>query len=331
MVKERTKSTPRSSKSTKNQNNNNNNNNNKMPNNNNKQPPSYSLFSFYGMIKAIEHCIWPPTMEGDIHLDVDQGKRAQVKSRTLVTYLWLCFGWCGAHHFYLGRPAHGALYACTFGFFGIGWALDSCLLRYYLAAANRGVPSRQGVEITCFQCCFSFLALSIFLVGGCWGFFQHGPYVIRKVGFMGEMESPYDVLNVAYGASESDIKNAYRRESRIYHPDKCKMPGKQCEDQMMKVNAAYEELKGGKSNSGDDDEENLFTNNHHIKEWGRILEKFSENIDTWASNLKDDEGDNNAGGSSSGSSSSSSKKRKQRNKKKNKKKQKKSTKYNSDL
>ena len=31
---------------------------------------------------------------------------------------------------------------------------------------------------------------------------------------MGEMESPYDVLNVAYGASESDIKNAYRRESR---------------------------------------------------------------------------------------------------------------------
>ena len=60
-----------------------------------------------------------------------------------------------------------------------------------------------------------------------------------------------------------------------------------------------------------------------------VLEKFSENIDTWASNLKDDEGDNNAGGSSSGSSSS--KKRKQRNKKKNKKKQKKSTKYNSDL
>ena len=138
-----------------------------------------STFSCYGILKSIEGCIWPPTMEGDIHLNIEQGRRVQVKSRVLVTYLWFLFGWCGAHHFYLGRPAQGALYACTFGFFGIGWALDSCLLRYYLADANRGVPSRIGVEISCFQCCFSFLALSILLVGGCYGFFQHGPYVIR--------------------------------------------------------------------------------------------------------------------------------------------------------
>ena len=48
-----------------------------------------STFSCYGVLKSIEGCIWPPTMEGDIHLNVEQGRRVQVKSRVLVTYLWL--------------------------------------------------------------------------------------------------------------------------------------------------------------------------------------------------------------------------------------------------
>tara|TARA_A100001015_G_scaffold120621_1_gene133681 strand:+ start:2200 stop:3063 length:864 start_codon:yes stop_codon:yes gene_type:complete len=278
-----------------------------------EEAPPTTLFSLYGFLKAVESCIWPPTMEGDVQLDIDQGRRVQVKSRTLVTYLWFFFGWCGAHHFYLGRPAHGALYACTFGFFGIGWMLDSCLLRYYLASANRGVPARIGVEISCFQCCFSFLALSILLVGGSYAFFQHGPYLIRKTGVMGDMESPYEVLNVPYGSSESDIKNAYRRESKIYHPDKCKLPGRQCEDQMMKVNAAYEELKSTKANNGNE-EDAIFTHNHKIKEWGRILERFSENIDSWASNLKDED--------SRKSNSEEGRKKKKRKKKKRNREQK---------
>lgn len=31
---------------------------------------------------------------------------------------------------------------------------------------------------------------------------------------------PYEILQVEVGASQSDIKNAYRKLSRIHHPDK---------------------------------------------------------------------------------------------------------------
>lgn len=31
---------------------------------------------------------------------------------------------------------------------------------------------------------------------------------------------PYDILQIEVGASQADIKSAYRKLSRIYHPDK---------------------------------------------------------------------------------------------------------------
>ena len=60
---------------------------------------------------------------------------------------------------------------------------------------------------------------------------------------------------------------------------------------MMKVNAAYEELKGTKANNGNE-EDAIFTHNLKL-EWGRYG-RF-QNIDSWASNLKDEDSRKSSG------------------------------------
>ena len=51
----------------------------------------------------------------------------------------------------------------------------------------------------------------------------------------------YDVLGVVKSASESEIKSAYRKLARKYHPDV--NPGdKTAEDKFKEVNEAYEVL-----------------------------------------------------------------------------------------
>ena len=121
-------------------NNNNNNNNNKMPNNNNKQPPSYSLFSFYGMIKAIEHCIWPPTMEGDIHLDVDQG----TCTSKVVHLYYHGYVLVVVPSFYLGRPAHGAYMLVPWIFCIIGIGFMFIALLFSSCKSWRPIEARRG-------------------------------------------------------------------------------------------------------------------------------------------------------------------------------------------
>ena len=59
--------------------------------------------------------------------------------------------------------------------------------------------------------------------------------------------NPFDVLGVARGASQDQIKHAYREMSRMYHPDKTAHLGsdrQQLSDEKMKqINRAYEMLK----------------------------------------------------------------------------------------
>lgn len=53
---------------------------------------------------------------------------------------------------------------------------------------------------------------------------------------------PYEVLGIPHGASEDDIKNAYRRLAKQYHPDL--NPGDETAAQRMnEINAAYDQLK----------------------------------------------------------------------------------------
>lgn len=47
-----------------------------------------------------------------------------MKSKKVAYLIWLFLGLFGGHKFYLERFGSGVLYLFTFGFFGIGWALD---------------------------------------------------------------------------------------------------------------------------------------------------------------------------------------------------------------
>ena len=71
------------------------------------------------------------------------------------------------------------------------------------------------------------------------------------------MRDPYTVLGVAKGAAQDDVKKAYRRLAKKYHPDQSKEP--KAKDRFAEVGAAYEilgdEKKRGQFDRGEIDAE----------------------------------------------------------------------------
>ena len=69
------------------------------------------------------------------------------------------------------------------------------------------------------------------------------------------MRDPYSVLGIAKGAAQDDIKKAYRRLAKKYHPDQSKEP--KAKDRFAEVGAAYEilgdEKKRGQFDRGEID------------------------------------------------------------------------------
>ena len=53
-------------------------------------------------------------------------------------------------------------------------------------------------------------------------------------------KSLYETLGVSETATQAEIKKAYRKLARKYHPDICKKP--ECEEKFKEINAAYEVL-----------------------------------------------------------------------------------------
>src|ERR671920_1290023 len=55
------------------------------------------------------------------------------------------------------------------------------------------------------------------------------------------MRDPYDILGVARSAPEAEIKKAYRKLAKAYHPDRNRNDPK-AKDKFAEVNSAYEIL-----------------------------------------------------------------------------------------
>lgn len=63
------------------------------------------------------------------------------------------------------------------------------------------------------------------------------------------MQNPYEVLGVSPGCSEEELKSAYRKLAKKYHPDL--NPGDaQAAQRMNEINAAYEQIKNPHSTPG---------------------------------------------------------------------------------
>ena len=66
------------------------------------------------------------------------------------------------------------------------------------------------------------------------------------------MKDPYSILGVPHGASDDEVKNAYRNLARKYHPDNYddSNPLKElAKEKMQEINAAYDEIQRNRTSS----------------------------------------------------------------------------------
>lgn len=76
--------------------------------------------------------------------------------------------------------------------------------------------------------------------------------------------NPYEVLGVKQGASQDEIKSAYRKLVKQYHPDQYVNNPLQelAQQKLAEVNEAYKILSSNSTNSGNSNSSNSYTNNN---------------------------------------------------------------------
>mmetsp|Transcript_89218 Transcript_89218/g.257254 ORF Transcript_89218/g.257254 Transcript_89218/m.257254 type:complete len:305 (-) Transcript_89218:193-1107(-) len=180
----------------------------------------------------------------------------QPKKRVLTGYaLWWFLGLFGAHHFYLGRVYHGVLVVCSLNCLGFGWLVDMLMLPIYVASFNRahtatGAPSDRSLRKL-----FCHIPLALLtLVGVGIVVFLGTPSFLHLSGLVDidriaaqTSANPYESLGVFRNASFSEAKQAYRKESLRWHPDRnvnCdNCCGAECEHKMAEITRAFDLIK----------------------------------------------------------------------------------------
>ncbi|MGI9530827.1 TerB family tellurite resistance protein [Lutimonas sp.] len=76
---------------------------------------------------------------------------------------------------------------------------------------------------------------------------NHHDFNSIKAMFYNEVDSSYKILEIDKAASDAEVKNAYRKMVKKYHPDKLRNLGpehvKGAEDKFRQVQAAYEHIQ----------------------------------------------------------------------------------------
>lgn len=66
----------------------------------------------------------------------------------------------------------------------------------------------------------------------------------RSSGSIGDyLSACYNLLGVSRGASQEDVKKAYRKRAMVYHPDTSTLPAEEAEVKFKALTAAYEYIK----------------------------------------------------------------------------------------
>lgn len=88
------------------------------------------------------------------------------------------------------------------------------------------------------------------------------------------MDNPYKVLGIKEGASQEEIKAAYREQVKKYHPDRYQENPLQdlAEEKLREINEAYEYLTGGASGGRDGNTESSYRNSPELREVRRHID-----------------------------------------------------------
>lgn len=83
-----------------------------------------------------------------VRVDLSGNDSLMNGERNIVTayLLCICFGYFGAHRFYLGHTAMGFAYIFTFAFFGLGWLVDLITLPDLVRDRNRLYVPSGGLQ-----------------------------------------------------------------------------------------------------------------------------------------------------------------------------------------